>query len=90
MQSHQTSSSGSSTTRQRTFQTEFLDIDLGALPLESRYPAYGFNGVVEGTLVFRRNCSYVTQVTVKVRSYARVQQLAMGPDVAHATSWRDM
>ena len=48
-----------------------MQIDLGYFPASARHPAYGFNGVVEGTVAFRRKCSHVLQVTVKVRSRRR-------------------
>lgn len=55
-------------TRQGVYKTDHLEIDLGQFPSTLAHPAYGYNGVVEGKVRFTKACSYVTQVTVKVRS----------------------
>ena len=48
------------------YQMEYADIDLGEFPSVLINPAYGYNGVVEGVVTFRKRCSRVTQIVVKV------------------------
>lgn len=51
------------------FRTDHLEIDLGEFPWALMYPAYGYNGVVEGVIKFSKKCTRVTQITVKVRPH---------------------
>lgn len=60
--------STSARTRRCSYQTDYLDVDLGEFPSMVMHPVYGFNGLVEGEITFRKKCSYVTQLTVKVSS----------------------
>ena len=53
-------------TRHCVFKSGHLEVDLGQFPATLVHPAYGYNGVVEGTVRFRKGCSYVTEVTIKV------------------------
>ena len=53
--------------RHCVYKTDHLEIDLGMFPCTLMHPAYGFNGVVEGVIRFVKGCSYITQVSVKVR-----------------------
>ena len=57
------------------FQMEYLDIDLGEFPAILMHPAYGHNGVLEGVITFRKKCSHVQQLTVKVSVYDNYSRL---------------
>ncbi len=61
-------------TRHCVFRTDHLEVDFGQFPSTLMYPAYGRNGVVEGRVRFKKKCSYVRQVTVKVRMQSAENQ----------------
>lgn len=52
--------------RQFTYRMDYVDVNLGEFPSRLMHAAYGFNGLLEGVITFRKKCSYVTQLTVKV------------------------
>lgn len=51
--------------RRCVYESDHLKIDLGQFPWAIMYPAYGLNGVVEGTINFSKKCTYVSEVKVK-------------------------
>ncbi|EKM55636.1 uncharacterized protein PHACADRAFT_121358 [Phanerochaete carnosa HHB-10118-sp] len=53
-------------TRQCIYQTDYLKIDVGEFPHAVMRPSYGFNGVVEGVITFRKKCTFVTHITVEL------------------------
>ena len=66
-------------TRQFKYTTEYLEIDLGEFSSLVMHPAYGLNGMVEGTVKFRTKCTHVLQMTVKVLSYPPLTFRFVGP-----------
>lgn len=58
----------STSTRMRcgVYQMEYADVDMGEFPSVLMNPAYGHNGIVEGVITFRKRCSHITQIVVKV------------------------
>lgn len=55
-------------TRQFVFSSDHLEIDFGKFPCALMHPAYGIGGVVEGTVKVKSRCTYVSKLTIKVRS----------------------
>ena len=51
------------------YGTDHLEIDLGHFPATLSHPAYGYNGLVAGTVKFKKGCTHVKQVIVKVEIF---------------------
>ena len=53
-------------TRRLVYTADYFEVDLGQFPHAFPQAAYGFNGVVEGSVNFTKKCTHVSQVVVKV------------------------
>lgn len=49
------------------YKSDHLHINLGPRRWGTRFPVYGLQGVIEGTVRFAKKCSHVVSVTATVR-----------------------
>jgi hypothetical protein len=48
------------------YESDHLHVNLGPRRWGTRFPAYGLQGVIEGTVRFAKKCSHVMSVTANV------------------------
>lgn len=58
--------SGSSQDDEYNYKSDHLHINLGPRQWGTRFPVYGFQAVVEGTVQIAKKCSHVVSVTATV------------------------
>lgn len=58
--------SGGSRDGEYSYKSDHLHINLGPRRWRTRFPIYGFQGVVEGTVQVAKKCSHVVSVTATV------------------------